>query len=96
MAKHVIHISELESAAHFATLLARLRPGEEIVIEDDSHPLAVVHPAAPLRRSISACIALAKAHEEETGQSPILDPDFADDVQEIISRRSAWKPPQWD
>ncbi len=89
MAKHVIHISELEAASRFATLLARLGPGEEIVIEDDSHPLAVVHPAEPLRRSISECIALAKAHEEETGESPILDPDFADDMREIITQKQA-------
>lgn len=38
MAKHVIHISELEGAHHFAILLAKLRAGEEIIIEDDSRP----------------------------------------------------------
>jgi antitoxin (DNA-binding transcriptional repressor) of toxin-antitoxin stability system len=96
MAKHVIHISELEAASHFAALLGHLRPGEEIAIEDDSRPLAVVHTAEPMRRSISECIALAKAHEEETGEAPILDPDFADDMQEILSHRSTWKPPEWD
>lgn len=95
MSRHIIHISELEKASHFADLLMRLRAGEEIVIEDDSHPLAVVHPAAPVRRSISECIALAKAHEE-AGNAPVLDPDFADDVQEILKRREAWKPPAWD
>jgi len=87
MAKHVIHISELGAAGHFASLLARLRAGEEIVIEDDSRPVAVVHPAAPVRRSVSECIALAKAHEEETGQSPVLDSDFADDMEEILRHR---------
>jgi hypothetical protein len=30
---------------------------------------------------MSECIALAKAHEEETGwQPPVLDPEFAKDV----------------
>jgi antitoxin (DNA-binding transcriptional repressor) of toxin-antitoxin stability system len=96
MAKHVIHISELEASSHFAALLARLRMGEEIVIEDDSRPLAVVHPAAPVRRSISECIALAKAHEEETGQAPVLDPDFAADMKEILAQRQTWNPPAWD
>src|SRR5205807_1888572 len=86
MARHVIHISELEAAGHFAALLARLRAGEEIVIEDDSRPVAVVHPFEPLRRSISESIALAKAHEEETGEAPVLDPDFADDMEEITFR----------
>jgi hypothetical protein len=36
--------SELEASSHFAALLACLRAGEEIVIKDDSRPLAVVHP----------------------------------------------------
>jgi len=49
MARHVIHISELEAANRFATLLSRLRAGEEIIIEDDSRAVAVVHPADPVR-----------------------------------------------
>jgi antitoxin (DNA-binding transcriptional repressor) of toxin-antitoxin stability system len=53
MAKHVIHISELEVASNFAALLNNLRSGEEIVIEDDSRPVAVVHPAEPVRRTMS-------------------------------------------
>lgn len=96
MAKHVIHISEIESARSFAALLGRLRAGEEIIIEDDSRPLAVVHPAQPLRRTASECIALARAHEEETGEAPVLDPDFADDMAEILKHRQAWNPPAWD
>jgi antitoxin (DNA-binding transcriptional repressor) of toxin-antitoxin stability system len=96
MAKHVIHISELEAAGNFAALLARLRAGEEIIIENDSRPVAVVHPAGPVRRTISECIALAKAHEEETGEAPVLDPDFADDVAEILKNRQTWNPPKWD
>jgi hypothetical protein len=66
------------------------------VIERDAQPLAVVRPATPLRRTISDCIALAKAHEEETGQAPTLEPDFAADVQEIIRNRKPWNPPSWD
>jgi antitoxin (DNA-binding transcriptional repressor) of toxin-antitoxin stability system len=96
MVKHVIHISELEAASHFADLLAHLRAGEEIVIEDDSRPVAVVHPAARAGRSISECIALAKAHEKETGESPVLDPDFADDMEDIIRSHQTWNPPTWE
>ena len=96
MAKHVIHISELEAVSHFANLLARLRAGEEIVIEDDLRTLAVVHPVAPVRRSVSECIALARAHEQEAGESPVLEPDFADDMEDIIRRRQTWNPPKWD
>jgi hypothetical protein len=49
-----------------------------------------------VRRTASECIALAKAHEEESGQAPTLDPDFAADVEEIIRNREPWKPPSWD
>jgi antitoxin (DNA-binding transcriptional repressor) of toxin-antitoxin stability system len=87
MAKHVIHISELEASSRFAAMLARLRAGEEIVIEDDSRPVAVVYPAEPLRRTISESIALAEAHAKESGYEPTLDPDFATDLEEIIKSR---------
>jgi antitoxin (DNA-binding transcriptional repressor) of toxin-antitoxin stability system len=96
MAKHVIHISEAEAASDFASLLARVRAGAEIVIENGERPVAVLHAAHPVRRSISECIALAKAHEEETGKAPILDPDFAKDVEETINNRKPWNPPAWE
>jgi antitoxin (DNA-binding transcriptional repressor) of toxin-antitoxin stability system len=96
MPKHVIHISEAEAANDFASLLARVRAGAEVVIENGEHPVAVLHAADPVRRSISECIALAKAHEEETGKAPVLDPDFAKDVEEILSHRKPWNPPAWE
>jgi hypothetical protein len=40
--------------------------------------------------------ALAKAHEEETGKVPVLDPDFAADVEEIVKDRKSWKPHAWE
>jgi len=93
MAKHVIPISEAEAASDFASLLARVRAGAEVVIENGERPAAVLHAADPVRRSISECIALAKAHEQETGRAPVLDPDFADDEEEILSHRKPWNPP---
>jgi antitoxin (DNA-binding transcriptional repressor) of toxin-antitoxin stability system len=94
MADRVIHISEAEAASDFASVLARVRAGAEVVIESEvgKLPVAVIHPPVPARRSISECIALAKKHEEETGRSPILDPDFAADVEEIIRNRQPWNP----
>jgi antitoxin (DNA-binding transcriptional repressor) of toxin-antitoxin stability system len=72
--------------------MARVRAGAEIVIENGERPVAVLHAAEPVRRSISECIALAKTHEEETRKAPVLDPDFADDVEEILSRRERGRP----
>ena len=90
------HISEADAARDLPALLARVRAGAEIVIESGAHPVAVLRAAEPPRRSVSDCIALAKKHEEETGDAPVLDPDFAADVEEIIRNRKPWNPPVWD
>ncbi len=100
MAKLVIHISEAEAANDFAAVLARVRAGAEIVIEG-REPVVVVRAeeahAEPVRgRLLSESIALAKAHEEETGNAPVLDPDFAADVEEIVKNRKPWNPPAWE
>jgi hypothetical protein len=95
MAKNIIHISEAEAANDFAGVLARVRAGAEIVIEG-REPIVVVR-AEPVRsRLISECIALAKAHEEESGKAPVLDPDFAADVEGIVKNRKSWHPPAWE
>lgn len=89
-------MSEAEVARDFAAVMARVRAGTEVVIEDGTLPVAVIHaPADPPRRSISECIALAKKHEEETGKAPVLDSDFAADVEEIVHNRKPWNPPAW-
>lgn len=79
-----------------ASLLKRVQAGTEIVIERDAQPLAILRAAAPVRRTISECIALAEAHERESGLAPALDPDFASDVEEIVRKRKPWSPPVWD
>jgi len=58
--------------------------------------VAILHAAEPVRRNISECIALAKSHEEETGRAPILDADFANDMEEILRRRKPWNPAAWE
>jgi antitoxin (DNA-binding transcriptional repressor) of toxin-antitoxin stability system len=93
MPKHVIHISELKAAQRFATLLARLGAGEEIVIEDDSRPVAVVHPAEPSVRLLSESLRLAREH----GSTVTLDGDFGKDVEAgIASHQEPLEPPAWD
>lgn len=89
MAKRVIHISEKEATAtNVATLLAHVRAGAEVVIENGERPLAVLHAAEPERgRPISESIALAEAHAKELGCEPTLDPDFAADLEAIINSR---------
>jgi antitoxin (DNA-binding transcriptional repressor) of toxin-antitoxin stability system len=92
----VVHISEADLAGNVRSILQRVQAGTEVIIERDALPVAVLRAAVPMRRKISECINLAKAHEEETGQIPTLDPDFAADVEEIIRNRKPWSPPKWD
>jgi antitoxin (DNA-binding transcriptional repressor) of toxin-antitoxin stability system len=92
MARDLIHISDAEAVNDFASLLDRVRAGAEVVIEHDSRPVAIVHPAAPVPRTISECIALLPEHSTAT-----LDPDFAKDVQVAVeSHREPLQPPAWD
>lgn len=98
MAKDVIHISDKEAASDFASLLARVREGAEVVIEHDARPVAVVRSAEVFRgRLLSESIAMAKAHAKELGYEPTMDPDFAADLEESInSHRNPLNPPAWD
>ena len=98
MGKNVVHISRAEAASNFTSLLDRVRAGDEVVIEDDSNPVAVLRSAASRPgRLLSESIALAEAHAKELGYTPTLDPDFAADLQEIInSHREPLNPPAWD
>jgi prevent-host-death family protein len=97
MAKDVIHISDKEAASDFASLLARVRGGFEVIIEHDARPVAVVRPAEEFRgRLLSESIALAEAHAKELGYEPKMDPEFVADLREIINSRkprdlSAWE-----
>lgn len=93
----VIHISEAEAARDFAGLLARVRAGEEILIEKDASPAVVVRvAAAPRGRLLSESIALAKKHAEELGYEPTMDPEFATDLEEIIRKRKPRDTSAWD
>jgi antitoxin (DNA-binding transcriptional repressor) of toxin-antitoxin stability system len=92
MLKNVIHISELEAANEFATLLTRVRAGAEVVIEKDKRPIAVLHSAEPVRRTISECIALLPEDSAAT-----IDADFPKDVEAAVASLSEpLNPPAWD
>jgi antitoxin (DNA-binding transcriptional repressor) of toxin-antitoxin stability system len=93
MSKRVIHISESEAAATgVPTLLASVRAGTEIVIEKDKRPVAVLHPAEPVRRTLSECI--SSLPEDSTAT---IDEDFSKDVEAAVaSHREPLDPPAWD
>jgi len=92
----VVHIPEAEAARDLSALMLRVYAGEEIVIDNGSLAVALKPVPAPPRRSVAECIALARKHEETTGEAPVLDPDFAADVEEITRNRKPWNPSAWD
>jgi antitoxin (DNA-binding transcriptional repressor) of toxin-antitoxin stability system len=91
-----IHISEADAASDFASLLARVRAGLEVVIESGAQPVAVLRATAPPRRSISESIALAEARSKELGSKPVMDAEFAADMEEIIRHRKPRNTSSWD
>ncbi len=52
--------------------------------------------AAPPRRSISESIALAEARSKELGYEPVMDAEFAADMEEIIRNRKPRDISAWD
>jgi len=77
-----IHISEAEAYRDFAGVLARVRAGDEVVIEDVASPAVVLHTALdrPLRR-LSESLRLAKEH----GSTATLDGGFAHDLEAVVN-----------
>ena len=92
----VLHVSEADALRDLAAILRRVQAGADVVIERDAQPLAVIRAAAPAHRRISECIAMAEAHEQESGHAPTLDSDFASDVEDIIGQRRPRNPGTWD
>jgi len=87
-----IHISAAGAARDFSTLLAHVRAGAEVVIEDGSLTVAVLHLPFPKRRSIEECIALLPVDSPAT-----IDEDFARDIAEaVVAHREPLNPPARD
>ena len=86
------HISEADAAREFAGLMARVRAGAEIVIENDARPVAVLRSPTPPRRTIEECVALLSPDSPAT-----IDEDFAADVAAAVAaHREPLNPPAWD
>lgn len=90
-------MAEDEAARDFAAVLARVRAGEEIVIENESSPAVVLRLSTQSRgHLLSESIALAEAHAREAGYEPVLDADYADDLEKIIGNRKPRDTSAWD
>jgi antitoxin (DNA-binding transcriptional repressor) of toxin-antitoxin stability system len=93
----VVHISETEATRDFAALLARVGAGEEVVIERAASPSVILRMAIePRGRLLSESIALAETHANEMGYEPVMDAEFAADLEEIIRNRKPRDMSAWD
>jgi len=93
MAKTVIHISEVEAANNFSGLMAKVRAGNEVIIEHDAHPVAIVSPVKWRPRLLSQAIALAEAK----GSTATLDEEFSRDLESIVkSHGEPLSLPPWE
>ena len=87
-----VHISEAELAQDISSVLDRVQSGTEIVIERNAQPVAVLRAAAPRRHKLSEIVAALAP--DSTAK---VDPDFASDVKDFVSRhRESLHPPELD
>jgi len=91
-----IHISETEAARDFPNLMARVREGSEVVIESGSQPVALLRSTGFPRRSISESIAMARESSLKLGYKPVIDADFAADIDSILRNRKPSDRSGWD
>lgn len=88
----VIHISEAEAMLDFAGLLARVRAGEEIVIEKEASPAVLLRVAASPLRQLSESLRLAREHASLV----TLDGTFARDLEAVINSHPEPLENLWD
>ena len=82
MSMATIHISEEDACRDFAGVLARVRAGAEVIIEDAASPAVVLRTAVePSLRRLSESLRLAKKH----GSTVALDGGFACDLEAVAN-----------
>jgi antitoxin (DNA-binding transcriptional repressor) of toxin-antitoxin stability system len=89
----ILHMSEADVVKDFAAVLAKVRQGSEVVIEQGNCPIAIIKPSKPVGRMTSEVIADLNAR----GSDATMDEDFARDIEEgIKAQRQPWIPPSWE
>ena len=76
--------------------MARVRAGMEVVIDDTWPAVKLSIVALRPGRLLSESITLADAHTKELGYEPVIEQDFAFDIEEIIRNREPRDTSAWD
>jgi antitoxin (DNA-binding transcriptional repressor) of toxin-antitoxin stability system len=88
----VIRISEAEASRDFAGVLARVREGAEVIIEDSTSSAVALHAIEPPLRCLSESLRLAKEHAVRT----TLDGGLANDLEAIVNSHPEPLRNPWD
>lgn len=96
------HISDVEAMRDFASLLDRVKAGEEIVIDAGATPVVMrradvrTSSASDKDPSITATLARMEESSRRLGYKPKMDADFIADMEEIIAKRKPADRSAWD
>jgi len=89
----MVRITEAELARDLHAVLAKVKDGVEVVVEENHRPVAIIKPSAAAGRMISEVISDLRAR----GSTAVMDDEFARDIEEgIQDQRQPWTPPSWE
>jgi len=92
-----IHLTETQLARDLHGVLDKVRQGVEVIVEEDSRPVALIKTPSRVGRTVSECITLAKAEEKKFAQPPVPDLEFAADVRAAVAAHGEpLEPTAWD
>jgi antitoxin (DNA-binding transcriptional repressor) of toxin-antitoxin stability system len=85
-------MSEAEIARDFAAVLAKVRAGTEVIVDDGYRRIASITPAGEPGRDIDECIAILNSR----GSDATLDDDYGADLESIIAERKPLDTSAWE
>jgi antitoxin (DNA-binding transcriptional repressor) of toxin-antitoxin stability system len=77
-----IHMSEADAAKDFPGLMAKVRAGAQILIDDGTNPVALIH--SPVSKEHVRLLSESLRIARERGSTVTLDGDFAGDLEAVI------------
>ena len=87
-----VRMTEAEVSSDFAAVLQKIGHGEEVVVDRNGKPVAIIKSAEQEPLGLSELIALAGQREKERGFEITLDEDYAADLEQIVRERKPWTP----
>jgi antitoxin (DNA-binding transcriptional repressor) of toxin-antitoxin stability system len=88
-----LRITEAELARDALGILAKVREGVEVIVEQDLRPVAIIRTPESSGRPVSEILREAKRRNSKV----TLDSEFGQDLEAIIAaHEQPWNPPSWE